>query len=92
MVAARIGAAEQPHLSAQGDPAPSELSGVVCQAQLGIAEEPGAATPARQHVVHRRGHDSIVGVAGACHPQPVSQRTCRKRRLSAALREEWAAC
>lgn len=59
MMAVRIGATEQSDLSAQGDPAPAEFGGVVCQALLAIAEELGAAIPARQHVVHRRGNGSM---------------------------------
>ena len=72
-LAAAIGAAEQPGLSAQGDAAQRALGGIVGQADAAIIEEAGERGPALEHVVHGLGDLVAARELGALLAHPASE-------------------
>jgi len=69
-LAAAIGSAEQPSLSAKRNAAQSPFCGVVGDADPTIVEEPGERIPAAQHVVYGLGEIMIAGQLGELVGQP----------------------
>jgi hypothetical protein len=70
-VAAALGAGEEPCLSAKCDAAQSAFGRVVAQASATVAEEPGEAVPALEHVVHGLGDRGVARQARALSAQPL---------------------
>ena len=83
-VAAAVGAGEEPCLPSERDAAQSAFGCVVAEADATVAEEPGEACPAPEHVVDGLGHGRVARQGRAFGAQRHARRpefhagTCRR--------------